>query len=409
VADRGHHAPRAVAERLDVPTLHGGEEVPAEQLGLPDRELGGRRRHGPVARVDDTGAVAGRPDVRHARHVQAGLDPDPPALDRQAEPRDQRVGASPDRAYDGLGFDRRPVGEDNTITRDPLRRSVEADLDALPREHFVRRRAQRLREFGQQARDVLDEGDPELVRVDPGIVPGDALQAVGQRAGDLDAREAAADQDEMPEAPAARGVGLELYPCQPAQHDVADVQRVADGLQRQRVLGHARDEVEPGAVAERQHQVVVRERPVAGQRRAGDRTAREVDVGDPPHHEAPAAPDVDRLAQRRDDMLGEDGGADDLGKHRIVGRVALLADQHDLPAFGKPANQPARHRGTGEAATDNSDPSHRRHPSAQERRPARELCPRPRRVMLTWPVPTSAGVPRLNLCSGSHQPPSRGG
>ena len=56
-----------------------------------------------------------------------------------------------------------------------------------------------------------------------------------------------------------RGIGLELDLRDAAQHHVADVHRVADGLERQRVLGEPRDQVEPRAVAEGQHQMLVRQ------------------------------------------------------------------------------------------------------------------------------------------------------
>ena len=73
--------------------------------------------------------------------------------------------------------------------------------------------------------------------------------------GRLHAGEAAADDDEVAEPAADRGIGLELDLRDAAQHHVADVHRIADGLQRQRVLGEPRDQIEPGAIAERQHEV----------------------------------------------------------------------------------------------------------------------------------------------------------
>jgi hypothetical protein len=64
-----------------------------------------------------------------------------------------------------------------------------------------------------------------------------AAQEVGERAGDLDTGEAAADHDEMAEAAAQRGIGLELDAGDPLQHPVADEHRIADQLQRQGMLG----------------------------------------------------------------------------------------------------------------------------------------------------------------------------
>ena len=57
---------------------------------------------------------------------------------------------------------------------------------------------------------------------------------------------------------------------------------------------------------------------------------REID----PHTRPSRSACGDHLPDRRDDMLGEHRGADDLGQHRVEGGVALLADQHDARVAG---------------------------------------------------------------------------
>ena len=89
---------------------------------------------------------------------------------------------------------------------------------------------------------------------DARIVAADAAQAVDQLARRLDAGEAAADHDEVAEARAHGGIRFELDARHPPQHRIADVHRVADRLERQRVLGQAGQQVEARAIAEREHE-----------------------------------------------------------------------------------------------------------------------------------------------------------
>ena len=77
---------------------------------------------------------------------------------------------------------------------------------------------------------------------------------------------------------------------------------------------------------QRQDEMIVVEGAFAGERAADDAPARGIEVEHAPHYEAAAPADADDLAQRGDHMLGEHGGPHGLGKHGIVGRVALLAD-----------------------------------------------------------------------------------
>ncbi len=208
----------------------------------------------------------------------------------------------------------------------------------------------------QQARLVLQQRHLELVFRHPRVVTQDPLEAVGQLARRLDAGEAAADDDEMTQPAADRGVGLELDLRDAAQHHVADVHRVADRLQRQRVLGEPGDQVEPRAIAEREHQVlegsVISPASVdaVSVLRRVDRATRPMTKRVRQH-----------LPDRGDDLLRKDRRAERLGQHRIERRVALLADQDELEAGRQPAVERARERGAGEAAADDDDGLHMIH------------------------------------------------
>ena len=202
-------------------------------------------------------------------------------------------------------------------------------VDAARGKRPVRGDAEALGQFEQQARLVLQQRHLELVRGNARVVAADAAQAVDQFAGGLDAGETAADDDEVSEATAHGRIGLELDLRDASQHHVADVHRVADGLERQRVLGHARNEIEPGAIAERQHEMLVGKFPLAGERRRRQHLACRVDRDHATHDEAGAR---EHLPDRCDGLLGKDRCAERLGQHRVERRVALLADQYELVA-----------------------------------------------------------------------------
>ena len=99
--------------------------------------------------------------------------------------------------------------------------------------------AESLGQLRQQARQILQYRDLELVRRDARIVAMNAFQAVDKLAGGLDAGESPADDDEMTESAPQLRIAFELDPRQPAQHRIADMHRIADRLEGQRMLGEA--------------------------------------------------------------------------------------------------------------------------------------------------------------------------
>ena len=113
-------------------------------------------------------------------------------------------------------------------------------------------------QFGQKAVDVLQQGHLHFARRNARIVGDDVAQAVGERAGRFHTRKPAADHEEVTELLSQQLIGLELDAREPAQNEIAQVRRVADRLERNPVLGHARNHVEARPVAEREHDVLVR-------------------------------------------------------------------------------------------------------------------------------------------------------
>ena len=156
----------------------------------------------------------------------------------------------------------------------------------------------------------------------------------------------------MPKPPAELRIGLELDLGNPAQHHVADMHCVAHGLQGQRMLLETGDEVEPRAVTEREHQMIVGKRDLARERRRGHRLSHGVDLTHAAHHKAGL---IDHLADRRDDLLGKDRCAERFRKHRVERHMAFLADEEQPAAGRQPAIERAQQRRTGESAADNND------------------------------------------------------
>ena len=121
----------------------------------------------------------------------------------------------------------------------------------------------------------------------PRIVAADALETVDQLARGLDTRKTAADDDKVAKSPPQSRVGFQLDSRDAAEHDIADMHRVADRLQRQRVLGRAGNQVQARATAEREHQMLVGDPRLARKRRAGEDFRGGIDGRDPAHDEAP--------------------------------------------------------------------------------------------------------------------------
>ena len=107
----------------------------------------------------------------------------------------------------------------------------------------------------------------------------------------------------MAEPVADLWIRFELDPGQSTQHDIANVHRVPDGLERQPVLGEPGQQVESRAVAEREHEMGVRNRAFARQRHADKRFVDRIETGHPAHDVARVRHHV---ANRRDDLLGKD-------------------------------------------------------------------------------------------------------
>ena len=207
---------------------------------------------------------------------------------------------------------------------------LEEQLDAALAQDALREAAQLLRHLGEDPVLGVDQHDADLARVDLRIVRRHTPDEVVQLRHHFDAGEAAAGDDERQQlSPQLLVVALDRRLLQRADHVVAQVQRVVQVLERQRMLRQPAQPPEVGDGAEREDQVVVldhvRVRQEAG--RGGDRALLQIDRLD--------LPDVDlgpgqQAPQRADQVEQTDGPRDHFRQHRLEHEVVFLRDQHDL-------------------------------------------------------------------------------
>ena len=187
--------------------------------------------------------VADHEDVVPARHGQGRLDAHAPgAIERHPEALREGRGRDAGRPQDGAGEDplvpeRDAGGVDAGDARpgpDVHPQALELSPGLLGEVVGVGR---------EHARHALDQDDARVARVDVLELPGQGLtRDLGERAGDLDAGRAAADDDEgQPLAAVLRIVALGHLVGE--QHPAADLERVLDALE-------ARGEWRPLLVAE---------------------------------------------------------------------------------------------------------------------------------------------------------------
>ncbi len=203
----------------------------------------------------------------------------------------------------------------------------------------------------------MQEDDADLARVEARVAARDLAHEVVELGHDLDAREPAPGHHEGEEL-LAQGlvVALDRRLVEGANDVVAQVEGVAEVLERERVLGQAAQAAEVGDAAEGQHQVVegndVGMRPEAG---AGDDDLLlEVDllhVADVEVGARQEAPDG------TDHVEDPDRPGDHLRQHGLEDEVVLLVDEDDLDVLALAHRLLQLHRGVdaGEAAAQDHD------------------------------------------------------
>jgi hypothetical protein len=164
-----------------------------------------------------------------------------------------------DAALRSLSSTRRPPGHAVLVDCNHERRG--AHFDAKPFERAPGGRAELLRERRQHVGAAFEEHDPCRLRANaPEILWQRFARDLGERAGQFDARRAAADDGERQQAALSSGIRFALGCFERQQHAPADVERIVQRLQpgrtrfpfwmaEVRVRGPARDD-----------QIVIRDR-----------------------------------------------------------------------------------------------------------------------------------------------------
>lgn len=189
-------------------------------------------------------------------------------------------------------------------------------VDAEPRAHL-----------GHDPAGGLDQHPVHVGLLEALVVPQRVAGHVLQLRQRLDAREAAADDDEAQQPLAQLRVVRAGGLVEPRQHVVAQVDGLADGLHADADLGQARDgqRARDGAERRDEHVVLVLLDVTVGELDR-DGLALVLDAGGAAGDHVAALED---LAQGHHDVAGLDGTGRRLGEERLVGHVRLGVDHRD--------------------------------------------------------------------------------
>ena len=212
-------------------------------------------------RVGDPSDVADGKDLRVPGNREIRPDRDPvPLLQLEPERGDDRVGLEAGAPDQRVGFE-----DGARFERDPSRlhgrhELADHDLDAELLESLLGVVAEVLLEHREELGRRLDEDDPGLLLRQARVVLGEALPIeLGQRAGALDPRRAAADDDDVERSVVhQRRVSVRRPPR--AQDVLLEAHGVGQRVHRERVLRGALGSEEGDLGADREHEVVVLER-----------------------------------------------------------------------------------------------------------------------------------------------------
>jgi hypothetical protein len=318
---------------------------------LPIRELRRRRAHLAIELIRDRGAIAERPHSIESRHRHVRIDAHAAAFLRQLRLGDQRARTGADGADDRARRNDLAAGEGDRAVVDAGSARFQPHVQALHAHLAMCELAERRRQLGQQAILTVQQDDANVVALDARIVSEARFQEVDQLTGRLDAAEAAADDHECRQPAARAHVGLQLRLLEARDDAVAQEQRVAQRLERQRVLRHALHQIQVGVHAAREHQLVELDDARAFAEIV-NRLRLVIDLGHLRHADARAA---NHLPMRRDDVAGQDRRADHLRQQRIEGDEVLLTHEGQVPVGRQLSFQPLREGDAGEAAADDDE------------------------------------------------------
>ena len=335
-------------------------DVLGDAAGLARGVLRGGRARLARAAVDDVRAVAHGPDAGIVRQLEVRVGDDPPPILLTGERRHQRIGPDGTVLTSVRVAMRSPPASSAASAVAPASRVFEPDLDAALHEQVLGEAAQALGQLGQDHRARVKQHHPDLLGPHvPEALRGRPHEVV-QLGQSLHPGEAAARHHEGQQALPHLGVALDVGLLQDVDGVIAQDERVAEILERQRVLGEAGLAGEARHVAEGDHEVVVLEEELlrAEARRRDHALAPEVDALDRPRVEVRARA---QPPDRRDGVQDPDAPRDHLRQHRLEHDVVVAAHQPQLDLAARELGLEELLEGQGrvdtaEAAAQDQDP-----------------------------------------------------
>ena len=236
--ERGHLAEHAVTVRA-----RRAGEVLDQAAGLAQGVLARRRVEAlGCGRVRHASTIAERPDRIQALHPERGVDEHAPTLvQREPELGEQGVRLDARRPDDGFGLQARSVRQQGGMLLDLLERRRDADVHAAFPELLRGVVAEPLGDLGEDLRRCVHENPALANPLQPWIEPRRVAEEVGELREGLDARVAGADEDEAQMALRVLGRKSGVGELELAQDVVAQVDRIREALEPERVLGEAGD------------------------------------------------------------------------------------------------------------------------------------------------------------------------
>jgi hypothetical protein len=243
---------------------------------------------------------------------------------REGERREQGVGGRRNGGNKRAAADAFSAGQNRRRRAGGAEAAFQPQFDPPSCEHFLGVQPQTGGNFAiEDAFSRVQQHDAQFVEPRDTAFPGDLADKVVQFGAHLDSRKTAPGDDECEQLASQFGIGLDGRLVEHANQVIAQRDGVPQVLEGHGVLVQPGEPAKVGDVAQRQHEMIVREFGVA----AGE-------AGLQPHHPALQIDGFDfadeqlraweQLVQRTDSVEQADFAGDHLGKHRLECKVVFL-------------------------------------------------------------------------------------
>ena len=256
-AQRHEHPPALVPKRLRRLAPYRGEYILRRRSRLPPRELRRRRTRPPAQHIRHIRAVPHRPQIGYPLNRQRIVNHQPPALPLARHARQHRVRRGAYRGDQRIRGNEHIIGKHRRLRRGAHQLRVQPYGDAPLLKQSMAERRQPLPKLRQNPRRAMQQNNPEIIRPDIAVALACHPQKFVDLSGNLHARIAAARYHERQRAPLEKRVILHIRRLQHLDKMASQPQRVAQRLERQRMLLHAGKLRQIRGAPHREHQVIV--------------------------------------------------------------------------------------------------------------------------------------------------------